>query len=98
MPSDDETGVLPAGELSLSIHCVMMLTDFPLFPEQASTMAKQVDALYIMLTIVTGAVSVLIFTMIFVLAIVYRRLGRAQQRVPALAAHRAPDAPALAAA
>jgi cytochrome c oxidase subunit 2 len=51
----------------------MMLTDFPLFPEQASTMARQIDALYIMLTIVSGAVTVLIFTAIFVLAIVYRR-------------------------
>jgi cytochrome c oxidase subunit 2 len=51
----------------------MMLTDFPLFPEQASTMAGQVDALYIMLCVVTGGVSVLIFTTIFVLSIVYRR-------------------------
>jgi cytochrome c oxidase subunit II len=51
----------------------MMLTDFPLFPEQASTMAGQVDALYIMLCVVTGAVSVLIFTAIFVLSIIYRR-------------------------
>ena len=51
----------------------MMLTDFPLFPEQASTVAKQTDALFIMLTIVCGGVSVLIFTMIFVLAIMYRR-------------------------
>jgi cytochrome c oxidase subunit II len=51
----------------------MMLTDFPLFPEQASTMARQVDALYIMLCVVTGGVSVLIFTAIFVLSIIYRR-------------------------
>jgi cytochrome c oxidase subunit 2 len=51
----------------------MMLTDFPLFPEQASTMARQVDALYIMLCVVTGSVSVLIFTAIFVLSIIYRR-------------------------
>ena len=51
----------------------MMLTDFPLFPEQASTMAGQVDALYIMLCVVCGSVSVLIFTTIFVLSIIYRR-------------------------
>ena len=51
----------------------MMLTDFPLFPEQASTIAPQTDALFIMLTIVCGLVSVMIFTAIFVLAIVYRR-------------------------
>jgi cytochrome c oxidase subunit 2 len=51
----------------------MMLTDFPLFPEQASTIARQTDALYIFLCVVTGAVSVLIFTTIFVLAVIYRR-------------------------
>lgn len=51
----------------------MMLTDFPLFPEQASTVAPQTDALYIMLTIVTGTVSVMIFIAIFALAIIYRR-------------------------
>ncbi|MDQ6803267.1 MAG: c-type cytochrome [Acidobacteriota bacterium] len=51
----------------------MMLNDFPLFPEQASTMAPHTDALYITLTIVTGAVTVLIFTTIFVLSIIYRR-------------------------
>ncbi len=51
----------------------MMLTDFPLFPEQASTFARQTDLLYLFLTIVCGGVSVLIFVMIFVLAIKYRR-------------------------
>jgi cytochrome c oxidase subunit 2 len=51
----------------------MMITNFPLFPEQASTVAGQVDALFIFLTVVTGAVSVLIFVMIFALAIIYRR-------------------------
>ena len=51
----------------------MMLNDFPLFPEQASTMAPHTDALYIMLTVVTGAVTLLIFTAIFVLSIIYRR-------------------------
>ncbi|HEY8132430.1 MAG TPA: cytochrome c oxidase subunit II [Thermoanaerobaculia bacterium] len=52
---------------------MLMLTDFPLFPEQASTVAKQTDALFIMLTVVCGAVSVAIFTAIFTLAIIYRR-------------------------
>ena len=51
----------------------MMLSDFPLWPEQASTIARHTDALYITLTIVCGAVSVLIFTAIFVLSIIYRR-------------------------
>jgi cytochrome c oxidase subunit 2 len=51
----------------------MMLSDFPLFPEQASTVAGSVDALYIFMCIVTGTVSILIFLMIFYLAIKYRR-------------------------
>lgn len=51
----------------------MMLSDFPLFPEQASTAANAVDSLYIFMCVVTGAVSVLIFVLIFVLAIKYRR-------------------------
>jgi Heme/copper-type cytochrome/quinol oxidases, subunit 2 len=51
----------------------MMLSDFPLWPEQASTVAGQVDALYIFLCIVTAVVSVGIFSMIFYLAMRYRR-------------------------
>jgi cytochrome c oxidase subunit 2 len=51
----------------------MMLTDFPLFPEQASTVARHTDDLYLMLSIVTGTVSVMIFIAIFALAIIYRR-------------------------
>ncbi len=51
----------------------MMLSDFPLFPEQASTAASSVDSLYIFMCVVTGAVSVLIFVLIFVLAVKYRR-------------------------
>ncbi len=51
----------------------MMLSDFPLFPEQASTTAGSVDALYVFMCVVTGAVSVLIFVLIFVLALKYRR-------------------------
>ena len=52
---------------------MMIGTDFPLWPDQASTMARHTDALYIMLVSVTGTVSVLIFITIFVLAIIYRR-------------------------
>ena len=52
---------------------LMMLTDFPLFPEQASTVAKETDALFIMLCVVCGAVSVAIFIAIFTLAVMYRR-------------------------
>lgn len=50
-----------------------MLSDFPLWPEQASTVAPGVDALMTFMCIVTGAVSLLIFVTIFVLAIKYRR-------------------------
>jgi cytochrome c oxidase subunit II len=51
----------------------MMLSDFPLWPQQASTIAPDVDALMTFLCIVTGTVSVLIFVVIFYLAIKYRR-------------------------
>ncbi|MEO8035300.1 MAG: cytochrome c oxidase subunit II [Acidobacteriota bacterium] len=51
----------------------MMVADFPLFPEQASTVAGQVDALYLFLCVLCGGVSVLIFVLIFFLAVKYRR-------------------------
>jgi cytochrome c oxidase subunit 2 len=49
------------------------MTDFPLFPEQASTIAPLVDGLYLFLVVVTGAVSLLIWLVIFYFAIKYRR-------------------------
>jgi cytochrome c oxidase subunit II len=49
------------------------MNDFPLFPEQASSVAPLVDGLYIGLVILTGAVSLLIWLAIFYLAIKYRR-------------------------
>ena len=49
------------------------MNDFPLFPEQASTVAPYVDGLYLGLVVVTGAVSLLIWLAIFYLAIKYRR-------------------------
>ena len=51
----------------------MMLSDFPLFPEQASTFAREMDSLFWFLTITTGTVSVLVFLLIFYFAIKYRR-------------------------
>ena len=51
----------------------MMLSTFPLFPEQASTFAKETDALFAFLTITSGTVTVLIFCTIFYFAIKYRR-------------------------
>ena len=50
-----------------------MWEGFPLFPEQASTIAGGVDALYLFLVGLTAVFSVLIFTVIFVFAIIYRR-------------------------
>ena len=51
----------------------MMLSDFPLFPEQASTVAGHVDLLFIFLCVLTGGVSLLVFIVIFFLAIKFRR-------------------------
>src|SRR6476659_1477127 len=51
----------------------MMLSDFPLWPEQASSVAGNVDALFIFLCVLTGTVSLLTFLTIFFLAIKYRR-------------------------
>jgi cytochrome c oxidase subunit 2 len=46
----------------------------PLWPDQASTMAGQVDALYIYLLLVSGIMTALIFITVTVLAIKYRRI------------------------
>ena len=50
-----------------------MWTGFPLFPEQASSIAGGVDALYLFLNIVSGFFSILIFVLIFYFAVRYRR-------------------------
>ena len=63
----------------------MMLADFPLFPEQASSVAKYVDGLYLGLVLLTGAVSLLIWFVIFYFAIRYRRTPKnelAQEQEP----------------
>jgi cytochrome c oxidase subunit 2 len=49
-----------------------MLNNFPLWPEQASTMAGHVDALYIFLLIVCGMMTLLIFTCLVYFAARYR--------------------------
>lgn len=49
------------------------MNDFPLFPEQASTVAPLVDGLYLGLVAITGAVSLLVWIVIFYFAIKYRR-------------------------
>ncbi|MFZ2493729.1 MAG: cytochrome c oxidase subunit II [Thermoanaerobaculia bacterium] len=55
-----------------------MLLDFPLFPDQASTVAPHVDNLYLFLVLVTGGVSLLIWIVIFFFAIKYRRRAENQ--------------------
>jgi cytochrome c oxidase subunit 2 len=49
-----------------------MLNNFPLWPQQASTMAGHVDALYIFLLIVTGMMALLIFACIAFFAARFR--------------------------
>jgi heme/copper-type cytochrome/quinol oxidase subunit 2 len=45
----------------------------PLWPDSASTMSGQVDALYIYLLLVAGVMTTLIFLAVFVMAVKYRR-------------------------
>src|SRR5271166_2801990 len=49
-----------------------MLNNFPLWPVQASTMASRVDALYIFLLIITGMMTLLVFTCLIYFAARYR--------------------------
>jgi cytochrome c oxidase subunit 2 len=49
-----------------------MLSNFPLWPERASTMAGRVDALYIFLLIVCGMMTLLIFVCLIYFAARYR--------------------------
>src|SRR5579863_3577820 len=49
-----------------------MLNNFPLWPQQASTMAGHVDALYIFLLIVTGMMTLLVFTCLIFFAARFR--------------------------
>lgn len=59
-----------------------MLNNFPLWPEQASTMAGRVDALYIFLLIVCGMMTLLVFTCLIYFAARYRnRPGVAAEQI-----------------
>ena len=57
-----------------------MRTDFPLFPDRASTMATHVDALFFYLLTVSAFFSVLIAFLVVYFAIRYRR--RSEEFVP----------------
>lgn len=55
---------------------------FPLFPEQASTMAPGVDALYLYLVAISVFFAGLIFFLLFYFAVKYRRRSEAEQPLP----------------
>jgi cytochrome c oxidase subunit 2 len=61
-----------------------MWPNSPLFPEQASSFAPQVDALFTFLVIVSLAFSGLIFCLLLVFAIRYRRRSETEQPRPIL--------------
>ncbi len=50
-----------------------MFGHFPLWPESASTNAGNVDALYIFLLLVSGIMTTLIFTVLMVFAVRFRK-------------------------
>jgi cytochrome c oxidase subunit 2 len=50
-----------------------MFSNFPLWPDRASTMAGNVDALYIFLVVLSGLMCALIYTLILYFAARYRR-------------------------
>jgi cytochrome c oxidase subunit 2 len=62
-----------------------MWSSFPLFPEQASTIAGRVDALYYYLLSVSGFFTLLIFSLIIYFAIRYRRRSEGERPRPILA-------------
>ncbi|MBA3885591.1 MAG: cytochrome c oxidase subunit II [Acidobacteria bacterium] len=53
-----------------------MFTNFPLFPQQASVQAGQVDGIYFFMVAVTAFFSILIATLLTIFAIKYRRRQR----------------------
>jgi len=49
-----------------------MFESFPLWPQRASSIAGEVDALYVFLVLISAFMTVAIFTMILLFAIRYR--------------------------
>lgn len=62
--------------------------DFPLFPKQASTVAEQVDGLYLFLVGVTAFFTLLIFALIFYFTIKYRRGKAVDRSNPPVSSHK----------
>src|SRR5262245_34293394 len=58
-----------------------MGSDLPLFPDQASTLAPQVDALFLFIAGVMVAFTALVFTLVLVFAVRYRRRPNRQEGV-----------------
>ncbi len=58
--------------------------NFPFFPEQASTMAKQVDTLYVFELLISGFFTVLICTLILAFAARYRQQANVDRTNPPL--------------
>jgi len=61
-----------------------MFSDLPLFPEQASTVAARVDALFMFLLAVSVFFATLIFSLVLYFAIKYRRRSATEQPRPIL--------------
>ena len=59
--------------------------NFPLFPDQASSLARQVDELYFFELGIAGFFTALIFLLIVTFAVVYRRRSRANRSNPPMA-------------
>ncbi len=66
----------------LDLSLLLQQTGVPLFPEQASSMAKDVDYLYFYLTAVTLFFSILIFSLVFFFAVRYRRRSETERPKP----------------
>ena len=59
-----------------------MLSNLPLFPEQASTVAESVDILYVFLVLMSVFFSTLIFVLLLYFAIKYRRRSDTERPAP----------------
>jgi cytochrome c oxidase subunit II len=79
--------ILYAG-MPVLFGCKTMWLDFPIFPEQASTLAPRVDALYFFLIAVSTLFAGLIFLLLFYFAVKYRRRSETEQPLPMVGALR----------
>src|SRR6185295_15808915 len=61
-----------------------MFSNLPLFPEQASTGAARVDALFMFLMVVSVFFATLIFALVLYFAVKYRRRAETEQPRPIL--------------